>query len=178
MIIGISGKKRSGKDTVFSMIDAITAHEVRTTRTAFGDQIKQEIAESMNITVGDIDADKERFRPLLQWWGAEFRRGYCGDDYWIKKMRLAAATWYARDWLIITDVRFPNEAELVRELDGVLIRVERDTGLDDTHDSETALDDYDHFDFRFKNDGSLDDLETAVIGIVSEIYNREPTTPP
>ena len=165
MIIGISGKKRSGKDTVFSMIDAITAHEVRTTRTAFGDQIKQEIAESMNITVGDIDADKERFRPLLQWWGAEFRRGYCGDDYWIKKMRLAAATWYARDWLIITDVRFPNEAELVRELDGVLIRVERDTGLDDTHDSETALDDYDHFDFRFKNDGSLDDLELSLIHI-------------
>ena len=174
MIIGISGKKRSGKDTVFSMIDAITAHEVRTTRTAFGDQIKQEIADSMNITVADIDADKERFRPLLQFWGAEFRRGYCGDDYWIKKMRLAAATWYARDWLIITDVRFPNEAELVRELDGVLIRVERDTGLDDTHDSETALDDYDHFDFRLKNDGSLDDLETAVVEIVSDIYKREP----
>lgn len=174
MIIGISGKKRSGKDTVFSMIDAITAHEVRTTRTAFGDQIKQEIADSMNITVADIDADKERFRPLLQFWGAEYRRGYCGDDYWIKKMRLAAATWYARDWLIITDVRFPNEAELVRELDGVLIRVERDTGLDDTHDSETALDDYDHFDFRLKNDGSLDDLETAVVEIVSDIYKREP----
>ena len=89
-------------------------------------------------------------------------------------MRLAAATWYARDWLIITDVRFPNEAELVRELDGVLIRVERDTGLDDTHDSETALDDYDHFDFRLKNDGSLDDLETAVVEIVSDIYKREP----
>ena len=174
MIIGISGKKRSGKDTVFSMIDAITAHEVRTTRTAFGDQIKREIAESMNINVADIDADKERFRPLLQFWGAEYRRGYCGDDYWIKKMRLAAATWYARDWLIITDVRFPNEAELVRELDGVLIRVERDTGLDDTHDSETALDDYDHFDFRLKNDGSLDDLETAVVEIVSDIYKREP----
>ena len=174
MIIGISGKKRSGKDTVFSMIDAITAHEVRTTRMAFGDQIKQEIADSMNITVADIDADKERFRPLLQFWGAEYRRGYCGDDYWIKKMRLAAATWYARDWLIITDVRFPNEAELVRELDGVLIRVERDTGLDDTHDSETALDDYDHFDFRLKNDGSLDDLETAVVEIVSDIYKREP----
>jgi len=174
MIIGVSGKKRSGKDTVFSMIDAITAHEVRTTRTAFGDQIKQEVADAMNIAADDIDADKERFRPLLQFWGAEFRRGYCGDDYWLKKMRLAAATWYARDWLIITDVRFPNEAELVRELDGVLIRVERDTGLDDTHDSETALDDYDHFDFRLKNDGSLDDLETAVIGIVNDIYKREP----
>ena len=174
MIIGISGKKRSGKDTVFKLMNAITNHEVRTTRTAFGDQIKQEIADSMNITVADIDADKERFRPLLQFWGAEYRRGYCGDDYWIKKMRLAAATWYARDWLIITDVRFPNEAELVRELDGVLIRVERDTGLDDTHDSETALDDYDHFDFRLKNDGSLDDLETAVVEIVSDIYKREP----
>jgi len=175
MIIGISGKKRSGKDTVFSMIDAITAHEVRTTRTAFGDQIKQEIAESMGISADDINADKERFRPLLQWWGAEFRRGYCGEDYWIKKMRLAAAAWYARDWLIITDVRFPNEAELVRELNGVLIRVDRDrdTWLDD-HNSETALDDYDHFDFRLKNDGSLDDLETAVVEIVSDIYKREP----
>ena len=92
MIIGISGKKRSGKDTVFKLMNAITNHEVRTTRTAFGDQIKKEIADAMDITMADIDADKERFRPLLQWWGAEFRRSYCGDDYWIKKMRSYAST--------------------------------------------------------------------------------------
>ena len=30
------------------------------------------------------------------------------------------------------------------------------------------------FDFRLKNDGSLDDLETAVVEIVSDIYKREP----
>jgi hypothetical protein len=174
MIIGVSGKKRSGKDTVYRLIDGITGNEIRTVRAAFGDEIKQEIADAMSVTVESIDADKERFRPLLQWWGSEFRRGYCGGDYWLNKMKLATTSFYARDWLVITDIRFPNEADMVRELAGVLIRVDRDTGLSDTHSSEMALDDYEHFDYRINNNGPLDELETDVREIVSEIYKREP----
>ena len=71
-------------------------------------------------------------------------------------------------------MRFPNEADMVRDLDGVLLRVDRDTGLNDSHSSETSLDLYRHFDFRIVNDGSMEDLESRVVGVVTEIYKREP----
>tara|TARA_Y100000310_G_C20680979_1_gene815922 strand:+ start:2852 stop:3397 length:546 start_codon:yes stop_codon:yes gene_type:complete len=174
MVIGISGKKRSGKDTVFALINQITDREIRTVRTAFGDQIKREISDAMGIDSSAIDADKEHFRPLLQWWGAEFRRGFCGSDYWIRKMRSVAARYYANDWLVITDVRFPNEAAMVKELNGVMVRVDRDTGLEDAHSSETHMDDYEGFDYRIENNGTPEDLHGTVVGLVNSIAKREP----
>ncbi len=67
---------------------------------------------------------------------------------------------------IITDVRFPNEAQAIKDRGGIVIRVERDYILRDVelpfikdaqHPSETALDDYE-FDHVIENDGSLDEL--------------------
>lgn len=45
--------------------------------------------------------------------------------------------------VVVTDVRYPNEADAIRDAGGILIRIVRD-GVDDgdTHASETALDDY------------------------------------
>jgi len=174
MIIGISGKKRSGKDTVFSLINEITDGEIRTVRTAFGDQIKREVAEVLGVEPSTIDAEKQYYRPLLQWWGTEFRRGYCGDNYWIDKMRWSASRFYASEWLVITDVRFQNEAAMVKALNGVVVRVDRATGLNDQHASETHMDDYEEFDYRINNSGTLDELHSEVVRVVSAISKREP----
>lgn len=46
--------------------------------------------------------------------------------------------------VVITDVRYPNEADAIREAGGILVRIVRPGVADgDTHASETALDDYD-----------------------------------
>lgn len=74
---------------------------------------------------------------------------------------------------IITDVRFPNEAQAIKDRGGIVIRVERKPfnragGMEgnkqfseqikeDTHPSETALDDYE-FDHVIDNNGSIEDL--------------------
>ena len=73
------------------------------------------------------------------------------------------------DW-IITDVRFPNEAKAIKEKGGILIRINRPQYLDnglvirkDEHPSETALDDYDGFDYVIENDtNSVQDLVDKV----------------
>lgn len=59
---------------------------------------------------------------------------------------------------IITDCRFPNEAQAVKDRDGIIIRIDR-PGITavNAHSSETALDDY-PFDERIVNDGSIEDL--------------------
>jgi len=68
---------------------------------------------------------------------------------------------------IITDVRFPNEADIIKEKGGIMIRINRPTDIAGGHASETSLDDYDEFDLVIENDGSLDDLYLKV----ETIYN-------
>ena len=79
---------------------------------------------------------------------------------------------------IITDVRFSNEAKAIKEKGGILIRINRPQYLDnglvirkDEHLSETALDDYDGFDYVIENDGTVQDLIDKVksLNIVKRI---------
>ena len=83
---------------------------------------------------------------------------------------------------IITDVRFPNEAKAIKDKGGIVIRVNRTYYTEDkkyiigydpfeTHPSETALDDYDGFDYVIENDGTVQDLIDKVksLNIVERI---------
>ena len=167
MIIGISGKKRSGKDTVYELIRMLKQGDgIYPLRAAFGDQIKEEVAGVTGVDVDHIEEHKERFRPMLQWWGADFRRHYKGENYWLDKMLAKMKTITGKEVLVITDVRYPNEAELVKKAGGIMIRVERETGLEDAHSSENLLDSFEGFDYRLSNNGSLFDLREKVERIV------------
>lgn len=61
---------------------------------------------------------------------------------------------------IITDTRFPNEADAVKSRGGINIRLKRietDLRTINQHESETALDDY-SFDYVIDNNGTIEDL--------------------
>ena len=168
MIIGISGKKRSGKDTVYKLIKGLKdSAGIHPLRAAFGDQIKEEVAGVTGVDLDHIEEHKERFRPMLQWWGADFRRHYKGESYWLDKMLAKMKTIAGKEVLVITDVRYPNEAELVKRAGGIMLRVERKTGLEDAHSSENLLDNFEGFDYRLTNNGTIYDLKEKVARIVS-----------
>ncbi|WP_018234212.1 nucleoside/nucleotide kinase family protein [Thioalkalivibrio thiocyanodenitrificans] len=94
-------------------------------------------------------------REVLQHWGTEYRRlGPEGDpEYWTKKLVGKVRSSGDGDY-IITDVRFPNEADLFMDqfpelgLEVHTVRVVRPALLNqnksraDEHPSETALDDF------------------------------------
>lgn len=63
---------------------------------------------------------------------------------------------------IVTDVRFPNEAEAIKERDGIIVRIDR-PGVKpvNSHPSETALDNWD-FDYILPNDSDLTYLKESV----------------
>lgn len=63
---------------------------------------------------------------------------------------------------IITDCRFVNECQAIKERDGLLIRIENPRVIsNDTHASETSLDNY-QFDEVIINDSSIEDLVKKV----------------
>jgi len=93
---------------------------------------------------------------LLQWWGTEFRRAQ-DTDYWTKK--LFASIPSNVDIALVTDVRFPNEADGVRIRGGYNINVTRlrkdgtsyfSSDRPVNHASEIAVDGYD-WDFKLMN---------------------------
>jgi hypothetical protein len=59
-------------------------------------------------------------RNLLQIYGTEYRRAQ-NLDYWVEAWRALHPSGH---WLI-PDIRFENEAQMVRQRDGIIIRVER-----------------------------------------------------
>jgi hypothetical protein len=93
---------------------------------------------------------------LLQWWGTEYRRYNFGQDYWIKKC--FASMPQNLDVAMITDVRFTDEAEAIKQRGGYTINVQRlrengtqyfSTDRPVDHPSETQLDNY-NWDFYLK----------------------------
>lgn len=83
------------------------------------------------------------------------------------------------NWLI-TDVRFPNEAKAIKDMGGILIRVERPDNpsrikpwqFRSLHESETALDSYQDWDYTVRNEGSIDDLIINVTSIYNDYTKR------
>lgn len=96
-------------------------------------------------------------RRILQWWGTEYRRAQ-DPDYWTKawetELQAVAA---GQRHILVDDVRFHNEVEVVQRNGGVLIRVERPgfNGAND-HSSENSLDDFNGWNMILRNDGSLE----------------------
>ena len=73
---------------------------------------------------------------------------------------------------IITDVRFPNEADAIKERGGILIRLTRTTPVAEEvakHESETALDNYDKFDYIIDNSGTEEELYTQIDKLAQEL---------
>ncbi len=168
MIIGLSSKIGAGKDTVAHLIGN---GEVR----KFADNIKKICAIISGLPLGDMYTQDgkniyiEQFDmtvgTMQQKIGTEVFRNSFDQNVWVKSL----FSKYTPDQLwIITDVRFPNEADYIKSLDGILIRIEGDpAGIranstrDLNHPSETSLDDY-KFDHVIYNDGTLEELKAKV----------------
>lgn len=177
-LIGLLGKARSGKDSVAAVLTADHGY----TRVAFADPLKRAALALDPLIYVETgcwsDPEEERYlrqivdelgwerakdtypqvRETLQKLGSAIRE--LDPDFW-----LDAALDTIEDTpgpVVITDVRYPNEADAIRARGGVLVRVLR-PGLvsTDQHASEVALDRY-PADRYLHNDGTLDDLAVEV----------------
>jgi len=157
-IIGLVGKKTSGKDTVYGYIrELLETPSYLVIRHAFADSLKQEIAEACGVSLEYIEQHKTVFRTILQWWGTEFRRGLFCDSYWIDRVRMKITASDA-DVIVITDVRFHNEANMVREMGGKIVGISRiRTDVADHHSSEVEQETI-PCDAIIHNDGTLEEL--------------------
>lgn len=165
--IGLTGRKGSGKDTAANYL----CHNYGFQRIAFADAVREEAEAAFGLPAGFLneiphakrenprfylsdcsDADFVRvvqqinpalemlsYRTLLQYWGTEYRRAQ-DKHYWTNKVKdfLEGST----ASVVVTDVRFPDEANMLLELGSVLVEV-RPVGVEpalsaDSHVSEAG----------------------------------------
>lgn len=117
----------------------------------------------------------ESMRRALQYLGTDIRRK-TDSEYWVKEFHRTVPD---SDFVLVTDVRFPNEADSVVDSKGLMIRLEvspevilqriqsRD-GLkysEDAlrHPSEVALDDYSKFDYIVADEYNIDDMVSFIV---------------
>lgn len=136
-LIGIAGPARAGKDTLCSyMLDNLDGVWLRS---SFADPLK-EMLRAIGVDCSDdkkaVVSDDYGVTPrhMMQTLGTEWGRQTIDNDIWVK----AFARLNAGKCVIVPDVRFENEAELVRE-HGVLIHLVGRGGIEGNHVSENAI---------------------------------------
>ena len=105
------------------------------------------------------------FRQLLQLWGTEYRRSE-DHNYWVKKTLDLAGNY---DKVVISDVRFENEADAIIEAGGEVIRINRSTNFNSDHPSEISLDNYNRFYLTINNEDTLNWYQNACRFILTDI---------
>lgn len=178
IFFGLSGKAGAGKDTAARHLGRQGFQSF-----AFADAIKDllEIAFgfSRDQLYGDLkEAPDPRFgrspRELMQYLGTEVFRGIW-PEIWIWHLKRGIRNYWDNIGLrpvVVTDVRFQDEAAALRGMGAVLIRIERDkdhrqeAGAANEHISETDLDYYGEWDYVIKNNGTEAALFEALDRIV------------
>ena len=160
-LIGLAGRKGVGKDVIADVL-CQCGYTKRALALPLKTACRHLFMFSDNQLWGDDkDVIDERYgkspRELMQIFGTDFLRNMISKTFWIDRFK----EWYntQNGNIVVSDVRFLNEVEMIQQLGGKVILVKRD-GLDsdETHESEQAEDLERRIDCTVYNDGSLEAL--------------------
>ena len=179
MIILLTGKAGSGKDTVADILCELYAYK----KVFFADTLKRAVKEIFGLT--DFQAyDREEREKVIPYWGysprqmyqligTEVFRNHFDKDIWVKSLRYKVLQDLHANW-VISDCRFPNELNAFDGIgsqgrEAIVVKVVRE-GYDGNvgianHESEQ----YDlpcHF--TLKNNVPLDKLKWKVMFLMRE----------
>lgn len=190
ILLGLTGLKNSGKDTVAAYLIKEYGYE----RRAFADKLKQSAAaifginpsefetlkndENARVRIETLDAGDVKVlagmsvREFLQRYGTESHRDIFGNNFWVDQV-LPVGGYYADRDIVITDVRYVGEALRFQQLRGYVIRVVRDKNAPvDQHSSEmhqAAID----ADYELDNSGTIKDIPEKVDRMLKELRMRK-----
>lgn len=181
MIIAISGKAGSGKDTVGTFIYKCLTSAKRTNIPFvfhFADTLKESLSHIFNCPIeefyrnknGIVDGFNFTYREAMQKYGTAIRDLF-GDDVWAKALFKGYDPKFP---FIICDLRYKSELEYIKKKDpnAILIRVNRPGIKLMNHESEIDLDSYKDWNYIIDNNGTLEELEYKCSYIVDDILSK------
>lgn len=130
ILIGLHGKAGSGKDSFCRLLQGMHPFQ----RMAFADPLKAAAGPLFGLPPEKLfDDDFKHYRhtfwgmtvrEIYQKLGTEAMRSTFGEDFWIRRWEFEYLKWPSGD-VVVTDVRFENEAAKVRALGGHIAHIVR-----------------------------------------------------
>lgn len=187
MLIGLCGYAGAGKDTAA----LVMRDELSFQRIAFADPIKGALLAldpwvpgpepEQFIRLSEFAKDRpwseikgypEVLR-LMQILGTEVGRNLFDPDIWVKLAKRQLESMLSVGDVVVTDVRFPNEARLIRGYGGILVRITRPQyGPVNEHLSDRASEHW-AYDHHIENDKDLAHLKQSIRELVLELKNHK-----
>jgi len=158
MIVGLSGKKGSGKSTVAEYLKSRIEGAVVI---SFADPLKKMTSDLFGVPMKQLIGSEDEKnlmtqsgmtgRQLMQNVGQAMREVW--PHCWVNAWRSEVDSFYAHQGVspvIVPDVRYPNEVNIIKQMGGIVIRLTRHP-FADQHESENALNDSRYFDAVIDN---------------------------
>ena len=130
-LFGLTGPAGCGKDTIAERLMALHGF----VPTAFADPLRSAASEAFGVDYEDFTdrAKKDTVnaywgmtpRQMLQRMGTEAMHSAFGPEFWIRRWALTYNEIRDVASCVISDVRFENEADMVRDCGGTIIHVWR-----------------------------------------------------
>jgi len=180
MLVGVAGPKGSGKDTLAARLKL---HMPTAVVRPFAEPLKRTCQQMYLLSEEQLydEAAKERLderwnltpRQMFQQVGTDYVRRQLDPNFWLKHFELwyskhcelsnskHCELWYnqtgvVQDVVLVPDVRFQNEVDLIHRLGGKVVYVYRPfVHGADSHESEVSAVDLQHIDYTVNNCSTL-----------------------
>jgi hypothetical protein len=188
-IIGITGNKQNGKDTTGDYIVKTYGYKKMAFSDALKDIAKYGFGFNDEQLYGELKEVEDKYwkitpRKFLQFTGTELFRDNMDKlipnikkNIWIEVLRKKIIDELKENpntKIVITDVRFKNELDFIKEMKGIIIHVKRDTynieNIKDLHISENEIKNM-KADYEIDNSGNKQTLYNTIDNM--DIFNNQ-----
>ncbi len=175
MIVGVTGKKQAGKDTVASYLALTHSAIVHSFAEPLYDMLSCMLGEEFPYLEDRSTPDKESIIPrygvslrhMLQTLGTEWGQKLIHKEVWVRHaeswLEEAAQDFGSDQCFVFSDVRFDHEAEFIKKYEGIIIKVIRASAdfVVDEHESEKGIQDK-YIDYVVSNNTTIVSLGSQV----------------
>ena len=166
MLLGVAGPKGSGKDTFASVFNSYCGELFLVH--AFAEPLKQVCKQMYLLSDAQLYGREEKEqvderwglspRQMFQRFGTDYVRNQLDPDFWLKHFEMWYQSLEPGTRVIVPDVRFQNEVDLIHRLGGKVVFIYRPftgDGERDLHESEVNASQLQNVDYTINNCGSL-----------------------
>jgi hypothetical protein len=178
ILIGVCGKKYSGKDTMADYLVSRYGFQKR----SFAGPLKDACRHLFHFSEAQCHDPRQKEvvdtrwnispRQAFQMVGTDWVRHQFHRNFWVERMRHELMGFGPNDRVVLCDVRFENEKDLVLELGGFMWGIQRPSfrRRRDEHESETSMDSFFASLPLLENNGSVQEFYSKIDAYINVVF--------